>query len=153
MVDLRSHFAPEDFRPKAQHLAYAQESGANLEKELADFKLHEFERAYSDWDRAFTRWLVKAVRIGEAQRAREKRFATKGAQPSTWEPNERHRAFWGKRWPTIGMLAHKFRESGIPDQMSTKDADTNFGRRLSRMVSGEQDPILGEPTCGPNVTG
>jgi hypothetical protein len=88
------------------------------------------------------------------QRARERRLAqaktgpggarAAGAPVSTWEPNEKHRAYAAKHGLPLDELAARYRESGEPEQRSRKDADASFGRRLQLLVRGERDPVLGD---------
>lgn len=67
-VGARQHFAPEDFEPLERHVARAAEFKLDLARELTAFREHEFDRAYSDWPRAFDRWLTKAKTIAETER-------------------------------------------------------------------------------------
>lgn len=64
----RSHFAPEDFKPLPRHVARCAEFKLDLTVELEKFLAHEFERAYSDWNRAFDRWLSTAKTLAQTER-------------------------------------------------------------------------------------
>lgn len=58
MVDpKRGKVAPADFEPDDRHRMRCQELRLDLAAELRDFKLFEFNRAYSDWPRRFSRWI------------------------------------------------------------------------------------------------
>lgn len=55
-----SRFVPDDFAPNEAHLAKAEAQGlspGDMERALARFKNHEFQRAYTDWSRCFHKWL------------------------------------------------------------------------------------------------
>ncbi len=60
-------FVPEDWGPKAHHLLYAESHGLDLELELFKFRNNEFYRPHTDWNKAFSVWLAKAVEFGRGR--------------------------------------------------------------------------------------
>jgi hypothetical protein len=53
----RSRFAPEDFEPTELHRVRCQELRLDVGEIVRAFKLCEFQRDYSDWDRRFSSWI------------------------------------------------------------------------------------------------
>jgi hypothetical protein len=97
-IGARSHFVPSDWYPKPRHEVRAVESGLVVEVEVEKFRLHEFEKAYVDWDRGFDRWLIKARQIAETDRFKRQQQSARGGtttqrlQPDNgvtgWESDE-----------------------------------------------------------------
>jgi hypothetical protein len=56
----RTWAVPSNWAPNQAHCARALEMGLVLEDQAERFRLYEFERPVSDWDKRFTRWLVDA---------------------------------------------------------------------------------------------
>lgn len=78
----RQHFAPDDFQPIERHVARAAEFRLDLAAELTAFREHEFERAYSDWNRTFDRWLTKAKTLAETNRFQATQRRGPGPRPN-----------------------------------------------------------------------
>jgi hypothetical protein len=50
-------FVPNDWRPTELHRVRCQELRLDIEALVRDFRLQEFNRQYSDWDRRFSKWI------------------------------------------------------------------------------------------------
>jgi hypothetical protein len=66
----RGTFAPADFEPSDKHKMRCQELRIDIAEELRAFKLHEFNRAYSDWPRRFSKWIEDTKLRRETERAK-----------------------------------------------------------------------------------
>lgn len=64
-----SRFCPADFEPNDKHRMRCAELKIELSELLREFKRHEFQRDYSDWDRRFDGWIEKAKLLRDAARA------------------------------------------------------------------------------------
>jgi hypothetical protein len=62
----RTYFVPEHWQPTETHRHRAIELGLDFDAQLEKFRLHEFERPYSNWDNRFALWLGKARTLAEA---------------------------------------------------------------------------------------
>jgi hypothetical protein len=52
-------FVPDDWEPKDSHRVRCQELRFDIKSLVRDFRNHEFNREYSDWDRRFSQWIEK----------------------------------------------------------------------------------------------
>lgn len=52
-------FVPDTWEPKDPHRVRCQELRFDLAALVRDFRNHEFNREYSDWDRRFSQWIEK----------------------------------------------------------------------------------------------
>lgn len=57
----RESFAPANWHPKPHHAQRANTSGLDLALQAELFRNHEFKDGKSDFDRAFTTWLINAA--------------------------------------------------------------------------------------------
>lgn len=67
----KARFAPADFTATEAHRVRCQELRFDVDELLRDFKNHEFNREYSDWDRRFSKWIEDQKLKRETDRARE----------------------------------------------------------------------------------
>ncbi len=65
-----SRFAPAEFEPNESHRVRCQELRLDIAEELRAFRLHEFNRAYSDWPRRFGKWIEETKVKRETERAK-----------------------------------------------------------------------------------
>ena len=90
----RTHFAPEDFTPNETHRARALELGLDVEAEAERFRLHEFERPYSDWPKRFSAWLIKARTMAQTEAFKGSRRAGPGPRGATKLQPDAGRTGW-----------------------------------------------------------
>lgn len=97
----RSHFVPDDWVPKPYQVAECSRLGLEVDALAAAFRTHEFERAYSNWDKAFDRWIAKeaSIRAGKPKRAQ--------ADPMEREDDESHDDHVARR--DLGMTRPDYR--------------------------------------------
>lgn len=89
----RGRFAPDDFEPKPVHRVRCQELKLDVATLQREFKTFEFNREYSDWNRAFSRWIESAKVRAETDRG--KRTRTPKDRPN--QPNCGLTGFEGAR--------------------------------------------------------
>lgn len=85
-------FAPTDFKPTEQHAVRCQELKLPIEPLLIAFRLQEFNRDYSDWDRRFSKW-IEAEKIKlETEKAKASSATRKhgSAQPNAGKTGWEH---------------------------------------------------------------
>jgi hypothetical protein len=145
----RARVAPADFEPTDAHRVRCQELGFAIEALLREFKLFEFNRDYSDWDRRFSRWIEDhRVRVETdrgkvnpgAGKAPQSAFYRSPTNPSAWSPNERHEALAQKLKlapSDLQRLAAAYVRAGAVAERSVKDADTDFAKRLVNYSHGK----------------
>lgn len=73
----RGRFAPADFEPNEYHRTRMAELRLDPTTTTRDFKLHEFNRPYSDWDRRFSKWIEEQRVRAETERAKAHSGAAK----------------------------------------------------------------------------
>lgn len=86
-----SRFVPDAWKPNDGHAGRCAELGLELPALEQAFREHEFNRAYSDWDRRFSKWLTdeRARRETAAHKSPKLRFEYAKA----WQPKPVHREF------------------------------------------------------------
>ena len=133
----KGRFVPEAWKPKAQHLVRCQElrfDPAELER---GFRLQEFNREYSDWDRRFSKWIEdqKLKRDAERFKASQRIPGIRASPaPEPWLPDaraekyrERHHIS-PKDWNRL--LAEQFADEGNAER-SLREQHRVFGERLA----------------------
>lgn len=77
----RGRFAPADLEPSQAQRVRCQELRIDVASELRDFKLHEFNRDYSDWPRRFAKWIEESRVRRETENAKKPKRQMKHSQP------------------------------------------------------------------------
>lgn len=67
----KGRFAPDDFAPSDAHRVRCQELRFDIGELLRDFKLQEFNRDYSNWDKRFSKWIEDQRIKRETEQARQ----------------------------------------------------------------------------------
>lgn len=90
---IASKLCPPEWQPKDHHRdRAAQPPALEFDAQLDKFRAHEWPQPYTDWDRRFTGWLIKAREY--AQTASFQRYKRDQLQPNhgltgfegvTWE--------------------------------------------------------------------
>jgi hypothetical protein len=135
----RGRFAPDDLEASEAQLVRCQELKLDPVVELRAFKLHEFNRAYTDWPRRFSKWIEDskirretdaAKAIAASQRPRQG-FAA--ALPPL-ESNAKHRAFAAHHRLDLDAVMRKMAEDRIVETLGLGRAKETIGERLSLLV-------------------
>jgi len=109
----RGNVAPEDFTPTETHRVRCQELKLDVDALTREFKLFEFNRAYSDWNRRFSRWIEDARLRAEADRGKAlssvatgspRRFQNSVAPEGGPEADDKLRAFAGRHGIDLGAV-------------------------------------------------
>lgn len=135
----RGRFAPDALEASEAQLVRCQELKLDPAVELRAFKLHEFNRAYTDWPRRFSKWIEEskirretdaAKAIAAAQRPRQ------GFAPALppLEPNAKHRAFADHYGLDLDAVMRKMSEDRIVETLGLGRAKEIIGERLSLLV-------------------
>lgn len=131
----RGLFAPEEFAPTEAHGVRCQELKLDVAEQVRMFKLHEFNRPYSDWPRRFGKWLEEskvrretdqAKAIAAAQRPRHGSFAP----VPVLSPNTKHRAFAEAQGIDLDALIRKMVDEQIVQRLGLGRAREIIGERL-----------------------
>lgn len=142
----RGTVAPADFEPTDTHRVRCAELKLDADGLLREFKLFEFNRPYSDWDRRFSRWIEDAKVRGETERGKADSGGAKGPRsgfyrsplnPVGWEPNAKHAAFAKQHGIDLQRYARSYILGGALENRGVKDANADFGLRLVRVSKGE----------------
>ena len=69
---VKSHFVPNDFIVTDHLKSWAKTtfniSDKEVDRQVIQWRLHEYKRAYSDWAKACQRWFYQADKYGELRR-------------------------------------------------------------------------------------
>lgn len=129
----RGRFAPEDFEAKDYHRVRCQELRFDIDALLRDFKLHEFNREYSDWDKRFSKWIEDEKIKRETANAKAlsaPRGRGFGATPPL-EPTAKHVAFAKAHGVEIGPIINGLLVEGVIEALGVHGAREELGKRLS----------------------
>lgn len=82
-----SRHCPPGFEVTAEMRAWAQKEcpGIDIERETAVFRVHERDKAVSDWPRAWQKWMLKAVEFASKRTGRPQQHKHFDAQHYTEE--------------------------------------------------------------------
>lgn len=142
----RGRFAPEDFKPTDAHRVRCTECKLDIDTLLREFKAFEFNRAYTDWDRRFSRWIERARVDAETERANANSGAAKGPRnaparsarnPHGWQPNAKHGAFARRHNIDLQHYAAAYIDAGQLLKLAVLEADDDFGKRLVLVARGK----------------
>lgn len=135
-------FAPPDFAPTDAHRTRCAELRLDVGELVRAFRLHEFNREYSDWNRRFSRWIEdeKVRRETELGKARTSKFGPPAASNALkggglWESTGVHRKFAlakGLDPLEYAALAQKYRAGEDWHDRTRRDADERFGTLLGK---------------------
>lgn len=90
---IASRTCPAEWQPNDGHRARAAELGLDFDAELEKFRVHEWERPYTDWDRRFHAWLIKARNFAQTEAFQRQ---TRGG--GTLQPNHGRTGFEDVDW-------------------------------------------------------
>lgn len=80
IASTKSTFVPDTWQPKDAHRMRCQELHFDIEQLVRDFRNHEFNREYTDWDRRFSQWIEKEKTNRETELAKAQ-VAPRGRAP------------------------------------------------------------------------
>lgn len=162
----RSRFAPPDFEPNEYHRARCAELKFKVEDFLREFKVFEFNRPYSDWDKRFSLWIEKERTKAETDRANAISRAATGPRSSfrgsdvpspPWEPPARLRAYCERHGIDFQeQLADYTRRGYTLANYPEKDLTERFQRILARVAKEKHEratPATGGPSGDRQVDG
>lgn len=116
----RRNTVPDEWSPNEGHEARCQELGVDFESTVRSFREHEFNRAYGDWDRRFSKWITdQRVRAESAKPVGKFKFRKE------WRPRDpEHRAYGHKHGLTddeMKDLAEHCRNKLFPSAFDSED--------------------------------
>lgn len=144
----RGRFAPADFEPDDGHRVRCQELKLDVAAELRDFKLHEFNRAYSDWPRRFGKWIEESRIRRETERAKAAARPTgaRGGPVLVLEATDKHRGFAAKHGLNLEAVMRSIAEEQLVDKLGLGRAREIIGERLSREAKRKAEAANVRPT-------
>lgn len=110
-----TRFVPDDWMPNDAHSVRCQELRFDIDTLVRDFRAHEFNRDYSDWDRRFSKW-IEEERVKRETAAADALRRGKPGLPGTddplagWSPT-RGRTLCAKHGLDFGREENAFRRS------------------------------------------
>ncbi len=138
----KGRICPDDFVPGETHTVRCHELKLDLSDVLRRFKLFEFNRDYSDWDKRFSLWIEEQKVRNETEAAKPKpRYASHDAGGNGWRPDQSHRSYAeSKQIGTIdfNQCLSEFCRSGALSKLTGAQCDTEFGRALAKLARAKR---------------
>lgn len=136
-------FVPDDWAPSDTHRTRCQELRIPIDALVRGFRLQEFNRAYTDWDRRFSKWIEDEKLKLQTVRAQGPRASprpgddidTTGAA-TAFKLSFEHRDFAERHLPpstNLDALAHEYRVSSA-NKLVGPQRDRDFLQRLQALA-------------------
>lgn len=137
-------FVPDGWQPSALHRVRCQELRLDTEALARSFRLQEFNRQYSDWDRRFSKWIedeklkretAAATRVPGLRTAAPGNDLETTSAATAFNPLSEHREFCAKHRLDLAYAVDAYRKGSQVRDLGTPDQWRDFSRRLQCWVA------------------